>query len=64
MKIVFGVFLSNKINKFISFEKMMPGLKYASLIVNRDRSDKSGTHWWSISKFHLQARILYLIQSL
>ena len=30
------------------FEKMMPEKKYLFIISNIDRSDKSGTHWWSI----------------
>ena len=43
-----GAFPSNKINKLISFEKMIPFLKYPFLIANTDRSDKGGPHWWSI----------------
>ena len=43
-----GVFPSNKMNKFSDFKKMMKGMKYPFLIVNTDRSDKEGTHWWSI----------------
>ena len=43
-----GVFPSGKINKFIMFERMMPGKKYPFIISNTDRSDKNGTHWWSI----------------
>ena len=43
-----GVFLSNKMNKFLDFKKMMKGMKYPFLIANTDRSDKQGTHWWSI----------------
>ena len=27
---------------------MMKGKKYPFLIANTDRSDKKGTHWWSI----------------
>ena len=42
------VFLSNKMNKFLDFKKMMKGMKYPFLIANTDRSDKQGTHWWSI----------------
>ena len=33
---------------FLDFKKMMKGKKYPFLIVNTDRSDKKGTHWWSI----------------
>ena len=43
-----GVFPSNKMNKFLDFKKMMKGMKYPFLIANTDRSDKEGTHWWSI----------------
>ena len=43
-----GVFLSDKMNKFLDLKKMMKGKKYPFLIVNTDRSDKKGTHWWSI----------------
>ena len=35
-------------NKFLDFKKMMKGKKYQFLIANTDRSDKQGTHWWSI----------------
>ena len=43
-----GVFPSDKINKFIMFEKMMRGKKYLLIILNTDRIDEDGTHWWSI----------------
>ena len=43
-----GVFPSNKMNKFLDLKKMMKGKKYPFLIANTDRSDKQGTHWWSI----------------
>ena len=43
-----GIFLSDKMNKFLDFTKMMKGKKYPFLIANTDRSDKQGTHWWSI----------------
>ena len=32
-----GVFPSDKINKFIMFEKMMPGTKYPFIISNTDK---------------------------
>ena len=44
-----GVYPSDKINKFIMFEKMMPGKKYPFLISNTDRSNQGRTHWWSIT---------------
>ena len=43
-----GVHPSNKINKFIALNRMMKGRQYHFLIANTDRSDKGGTHWWSI----------------
>ena len=43
-----GVFLSDKMNKFLDLKKMMKGKKYPFLIANTDRSDKQGIHWWSI----------------
>ena len=43
-----GVFPSDKMNKFLDFKKMMQGKKYPFLIANTERSDKQGTHWWSI----------------
>ena len=42
---VLGVFPSDKINKFIIFEKMMPGKKYPFIISYTDRSDEGDTHW-------------------
>ena len=42
------VFPSDKMNKFLDFKKMMKGKTYPFLIANTDRSDKQGTHWWSI----------------
>ena len=42
------VFPSDKMNKFLGFKKMMKGKKYPFLIAKTDRSDKQGTHWWSI----------------
>ena len=44
-----GVFSSNKINKFIS---------YHSIIMNTDRSDRPGTHWWSFLDLHPNKQIL------
>ena len=43
-----GVFPSDKINKFIMFERMMSGKKYTFIISNTDRGDKNGTHWWGV----------------
>ena len=43
-----GIFPSDKMNNFLDFKKMMKGKKYPFLIANTVRSDKQGTHWWSI----------------
>ena len=43
-----GVFPFDKMNKLFDIVKMMKGKKYPFLIANTDRSDKAGTHWWSI----------------
>ena len=45
---VIDVFPSDKINKFIMFEKMMPRKKYPFIITNPNRNNEGGTHWWSI----------------
>ena len=42
------VFPSDKMNKFLDFKKMMKDKRYPFLIANTNRSDKEGTHWWSI----------------
>ena len=36
------VYPSDKINKLIMFQKMMPGKKYPFLVSNMDRSDQGG----------------------
>ena len=51
-----GVFPSDKINKFVMFEKMMPGKKYPFIIW----SDESGTHWWSILNISPKSEILLI----
>ena len=45
----FGVFPSNFITKFITFHRMMKekSTRYPFIIMNTNRSDKKGTHWWS-----------------
>ena len=43
-----GVFLSSYLTRFISFHEMMiKKNRYSFIIMNTDRSDKKGTHWWS-----------------
>ena len=53
-----GVFPSNNINKFFDIAKMMKGKKKPFLIGNTDRSDKPGTHWWSILDIDLKRDFL------
>ena len=54
-----GVFPSNYIIKFISFHKMAKEKtkKYPFIIMNTDRLDKSGTHWWSCLDLHEKKEI-------
>ena len=54
-----GVFPSNYINKFISFHEMAKEKtkKYPFIIMNTDRSDKPGTHWWSFLDLHPKKEI-------
>ena len=45
-----GVFPSNYMNKFINHAAMIEDKKgkFPFIIANTDRSDKKGTHWWSM----------------
>ena len=54
-----GVFPSNYIIKFISFHQMAieKTKKYPFIIMNTDRSNKSGTHWWSCLDLHEKKEI-------
>ena len=54
-----GVFPSNYIIKFISFHEMAKEKtkKYPFIIMNTDRSHKSGTHWWSCLDLHEKKEI-------
>ena len=54
-----GVFPSNYIIKYISFHQMAKEKtkKYPFIIMNTDRSDKSGTHWWSCLDLHEKKEI-------
>ena len=56
-----GVFPSNYINKFISFHQMAKEKtkKYPFIIMNTDRSDKAGTHWWSFLDLHQKKEIFF-----
>ena len=53
-----GVFRSNYVTKFISFHEMMIEKNhYPFLIMNTDRSNKNGTHWWSFFDLHERKEI-------
>ena len=43
------------------FERMMPGKKYPFIISNTDRSDKNGTHWWSILNISPKSDYFFII---
>ena len=60
-----GVFPSNFINRFISHHSIIknkPKVKYPFIIMNTDRSDRSGTHWWSFLDWH-QKKEIFLFDS-
>ena len=52
-----GVFPSNYINRFISFHEMSKEKKYPFIIMNTDRANKDGTHWWSFLDLHPKREI-------
>ena len=55
-----GVFPSNFINKFIYYHSIIKNrskVKYPFIIMNTDRSDRVGTHWWSFLDLHLKKEI-------
>ena len=41
---------------------MKSGIRYPFIIMNTDRSDKKGTHWWSFLDLHPKKEI-FLIDS-
>ena len=44
------------------FERMMRGMhdkKYPFIISNTDRSNKNGTHWWSILNFSPERELIF-----
>ena len=55
---VLVVLLSDKINKFIMFVKMVPDKKNSFIILNTDRSVEGGPHWWIISKISPKSELL------
>ena len=60
-----GVSPSNFINKFISYHSIIKDrskVKYPFIIMNTDRSDRAGTHWWSFLDLH-QKKEIFLFDS-
>ena len=55
------VFPSDKINKFIMIERMVPGKENPFIISNTDCSDKNGTHWWSILNISPKSELFFII---
>ena len=55
----FGVCSSNYINNLIDFHCMLihSGAEYTFMIMNTDRADKKGTHWWSFLDLHPKKEI-------
>ena len=45
--------------KFIRFHSIITesGARYPFVIMNTDRSDKKGTHWWSFLDLHTKKEI-------
>ena len=62
LKIKFvGVFPSNYVRKFISFHEMMIEKNcYSFIIMNTDRSNKNGMHWWSFLIYIREKKFFYL----
>ena len=54
-----GVFPSSFATRFIIFHSMLidSGAQYPFVIMNTDRSNKKGTHWWSFLDIHPKKKI-------
>ena len=57
---IHGVYPSDEINKFIMFEKKIPGEKYPFLVSNQDRDDQSWVHSWSIANLSPKRELSFL----
>ena len=51
-----GLFTSNVINRFLSFHDMISksGVKYPFVVMDTDRYNKKGTHWWIFLHFQVK----------
>ena len=58
-----GVFVSDQINYFFNFHKLIKkkktDSKYLFVTANTDRSGQSSTHWWDILDLHLEKEIIF-----
>ena len=54
-----SVFSSNHIFRFINFHSMIKEkhVRYPFMIMNTDRSNKKGVHWWSLLELHTPKHI-------
>ena len=54
-----GVFSSNQIFRFINFHKLIneKNVQHPFMIMNTDRDNKKGTHWWRFLEFHTRRDI-------
>ena len=57
-----GVFPSNRILKFLKITEMIRynNTKYPFMIMNTDRSEKKGTHWWSFLEISSKEQIFFV----
>ena len=61
----FGVLPSNKINKLVILEKMMPEKNiYSFIISNTDREDQPDRHWQSILNKKIIKKVLKGIETM
>ena len=54
-----GVFSSNQIFRFINFHKLIneKNVQHPFMIMNTDRDNKKGTHWWRFLEFYTRRDI-------
>ena len=62
-KKIVGVFPFNYVIRFIRFHSMMAesGAHYPFIIINKDRRNKNGTHWWGLLNLPSKKRSFYWI---
>ena len=64
-KILSVFFPSNFVTRFTTFYSMLreSAAQYLFIIMNADRIDEKGTHWWSFLDLHPKKEIFYQIVS-